>query len=125
MANHQEAKPQTDQKHPEDWSQDLNPDRLAGQNIGVASATRERMTRTAYDVKPVHRALREMKDDELKQIPVIEAGTRLQQGATYLDLERGAFTATAEMSVRADQTVIPKDGVHYETWNRLAGEPKP
>ena len=81
--------------------------------------------RSAYDVKPVHRALSDLKDDELKQIPVIDAGTRLQQGATYLDLERGAFTATAEMSVGAGQTVIPKDGVHYETWNRLTGEPNP
>jgi hypothetical protein len=125
MAIDQDPKPQTEQKHPDEWSQDLNPDRLAGQNIGAASETRERMTRTAYDVKPVHRALREMKDDELKQIPVIDAGTRLRQGATYLDLERGAFTATAEMSVGASQTVIPKDGVHYETWNKLVGEPKP
>jgi hypothetical protein len=125
MANKQEPKPQTEQKHPGEWSRDLNPNRLAGQNIGGPSEMRERMTRTAYDVKAVHRALRDMKDDELKQIPVIDAGTRLQQGATYLDLEQGAFTATAEMSVGAGQTVIPKDSVHYETWNRLAGEPKP
>jgi len=115
------AKPQTEQKHPDEWNQDLNPDRLAGQNIGGTAEDRERMTRTAYDVKPVHGALRDMKDDELKQIPILDPGTRLRQGATYLDLERGAFTATGEMSVHADQAVVPKDGVHYETWNKLTG----
>jgi len=123
MANRAQPKPQTEQKHPDEWNRDLNPDRLAGQNIGSASsAAPDRMNRTAYDVKPVHRALRDMADDELKQIPILEAGTRLQQGATYLDLERGAFTATAEMSVHTDQNVVPKDGVHYETWNRLTRE---
>jgi hypothetical protein len=124
MPNRPEAKPQAEQKHPDEWNRDLNPDQLAGQNIGAATESRERALRTAYDVKPVHRALRELNDDELKQIPIVEAGKRLQQGATYLDLERGAFTATGEMSVGAEQTVIPKDGVHYETWNRLVGNQK-
>ena len=45
---------------------------------------------------------------------------QLRQGATYLDLQAGrAFTATGEMSVEGDELVVPKDGVHYETWNKL------
>ena len=44
--------------------------------------------------------------------------------ATYLDLGGGEFTATGEMQVRPGQNVVPKDGVHYETWNRLIGEEK-
>ena len=122
MANQTDRKPQIEQKHPDEWTRDLNPDRLAGQNIGGTSQARERMTRTAHDVKAAHRALQEMTDDELKQIPILESGTRLRQGATYLDLERGEFTAMGETSVQADQKVIPKDAVHYETWNRLIRE---
>src|SRR2546425_3857933 len=55
---------------------------MAGQNTGGASEERERGARSAYDVKKVHRALAEWSDDELKQIPVLESGTRLRQGAT-------------------------------------------
>ena len=85
----------------------------------------ERGARTAFDVKPVHRALDGLNDEELKQIPVLEAGTRLQQGATYLDLARGEFTATGEMAVGSGQKVVPKDGVHYDTWNKLVGRERP
>src|SRR5436190_14928872 len=101
MAERTNQKPQMMQKHPDGWNRDLNDDGMAGQNIGGASEERERDARSAYDVKGVHRALAEWSDDELKQIPVLESGTRLRQGATYLDLERGQFTATGEMSVKA------------------------
>ena len=115
---------QTAQKHPEEWRRDLSPDRMAGQNIGGVAEEHERMTHTAYDVKPVHRALEGFADDELKQIPILETGTRLRQGATYLDLGGEEFTATGEMQVRPGRNVVPKDGVHYETWNKLIGEEK-
>ena len=36
----------------------------------------------------------------------------------------GKFTATGEMQVRPGQNVVPKDGVHYEMWNRLISEEK-
>jgi hypothetical protein len=121
MADRTNEEPQARSKHPEEWERDLNPDRMAGQNIGGAAEAREREARTAYDVKPVHRALDGFNDDELKQIPVLDPGTRLRQGATYLELGRGEFTATGEMSVEPGQYVVPKDRVHYETWNRLTG----
>src|SRR5688572_19948158 len=123
MAQVPNAKPQMDQKHPDRWNRDLNPDQMAGQNIGGIAEAHERMTRTAHDVKPVHRALQNFSDDELKEIPILEAGTRLRQGATYLDLQATrVFTATGEMSASEDQLVVPKDGVHYDTWNKLVGE---
>lgn len=114
-------KPQMEQKHPDEWNRDLNPERLAGQNIGGEAENRELGARTAHDVKPVHRALGEFRDDELKQIPILEAGTRLRQGATYLDLDTGEFTATGEMAVERGHTVVPKDRVHFDTWNKLLG----
>lgn len=119
MPQEMDDKPQMQRKHPDEWSRDLNPDRLAGQNIGGEAENREESARTAHEVKPVHRTLEDFRDDELKQIPILEPGTRLRQGATYLDLDQGEFTATGEMAVERGHTVVPKDRVHYETWNKL------
>lgn len=46
----------------------------------------EKDARTAFDVKDVHRNLRGLPDDMLKQIPVLPEGTHLITGATYMDL---------------------------------------
>lgn len=121
--------PQTEQKHPDEYEADLNPNHMAGQNIGQPSTDREQGLPTAYDVKEVHRSLsRDFEDDELKQIPVLPAGQRLQQGATYLDLrnrERREFTATGEMDARDENWYVPKDQVPYSLWNRLKGVENP
>jgi hypothetical protein len=124
MPKQTDFKPQMEEKHPQPWRDDLNPARMDGQNIGAASSQQERRTRTAYDVKDVHRALRDFNDDELQQIPILEAGTALQIGATYLDLDQGPFTVSTKMLVGREQKIVPKDSVHYETWNRLVGEEK-
>lgn len=121
-----EYKPQTEQKHPDEYERDLNPNRMAGQNIGVQSAADEIGVRTAYDVKPLHRDFDEWNDADLKRIPILPEGQRLEQGATYLDMrdpERGEFTATGEMS--AGGATVPKARVAYPTWNRLRGVSDP
>lgn len=112
--------PQTEQKHPPEYRDDLNPDRMAGQNVGTPQAGLP----NAYDTKEVHNALSGFSDDELKQIPLVREGERLKQGATYLNLRdraRGEFTATAEMEAGAGDWIVPKDAVPYPTWNRLRG----
>src|SRR5688572_6679038 len=90
-------KPQQQRTHPADWEHDLNPDRMAGQNIGE----REQL-RSAADIKDITRRLRDFTDDELRQIPILTPGQRLQQGAIYLDLRKGStpkpITATGAMS---------------------------
>jgi hypothetical protein len=111
-----------------DWDADLHPDRGAGQNHGRAPSDRELMIPTAFDVKDVHRALREFNDEELKQIPILPEGTRLQQGATYVDLaapRREEVKYNAGKQVEANELFVPKDRVPYWIWNRLIGEPKP
>jgi hypothetical protein len=120
---------QARQKHPDEWQRDLNPDHLAGQNIGPGSAgTRASADRTAFHMRKSGMDLRGMGDDELKQIPVLPDGERLQQGATYVDLyeqPRREFTARGDMSAAAGNAYVPKDRVPYQVWNRLIGEPKP
>jgi hypothetical protein len=110
-------------QHPEEWRADLNPNAMAGQNLGLA-AEAGGDERSAYDVKDVHRRLTGFTDDELKQIPVVATGARLQQGATYLDLLADTpeeFTATGEMTADAGHCYVNKSDVHYELWNRLLG----
>lgn len=67
-------------------------------------------------------------DDELKQIPVLPQGSRLEQGATYIDLkdsERKEFTAMGGMEASADNWYVPKTEVSYPLSNRLIGVQNP
>jgi hypothetical protein len=95
---------------------------------GAGTAEREVQLRTAYDVKEIHRSLSGFSDDDLKQIPILPEGTRLEQGATYIDLaeERPSeVKVNAGVVARAGQYYVPKDRVPYTIWNRLIGEVKP
>ena len=111
-------------QHPEGWRDELNPDRMAGQNMGLENPHPEQTARTAYDLKDAHRLLEGITDDGLKQIPVLTEGTRLEQGGTYIDLRdphRREFTATGDMVAGRDNWYVPKDSVDYQLWNRLIG----
>lgn len=119
--------PQSERKHPDEWRGDLNPDQMAGQNVGARSAEREVGLRTAHEIKAVHRQLPQLQNDELKQIPVLDEGTRLEQGAVHIDLRdpaRSEITATGDMKAEAGSLHVPKARVPYELWNRLIGEPR-
>ena len=122
------VKPQAVQKHPDEWQSDLNPEHLAGQNIGLDSEHATEREMTAFHLRKRGHDLRGLDDNDLKQVPVLAEGTRLQQGATYVDLTRAEpreFTATANMTAERGHAYAPKDQVPYEVWNRLIGEPKP
>jgi len=113
---------QPGEQHPDEWRGDLNPDRLAGQNVGPSSSVREKESRTAYDVKDVHDRLRGFPDDMLKQIPILSSGMRLKQGAVYVDLNDPNATevrATGDMEAGPEHYYVPKDEVDHFTWNRL------
>jgi hypothetical protein len=119
------AKPRTERKHQDQLANDLSPNRMAGQNIGAGSADQEHGLRTAYDIEELHRTLREeFAADELKNIPVIPEGQRLQQGGVYIDLhdhKRKEFTAAGDMTAGAKNFYASKSEVPYSLWNRLMG----
>jgi hypothetical protein len=102
---------------------------MAGQNIGLGETQPAKTAPTAYDVKPAHRQFQEFfSADELKQIRILPEGTRLEQGATYLDLANlklGEFTATGEMYAGPHNWIVAKREVPYEIWNRLMGVETP
>lgn len=111
------------QPQPDQFDRDLHPTGAAGQNER-APADAEVGMRTAYDVKPLHRALNGISDDVLREVPVLPEGTRLQQGATYLNLSDptdGEFTATGDMQVGPGDAYVPKAEVPYTAYNLLRG----
>ena len=116
-------------KHPPEYQQDLNPDAAAGINYGLVGPHPEKDNpRTAYDVKEAHRLLNGYTDDQLKQIPILPAGSRLEQDATYIDLadpDHKEFKATSGMSAGPESLLVPKSEVDYQLWNRLHGVTDP
>ena len=93
---------------------------MAGQNLGAAGTHPEQRAPTTYELKPVHAQLSDFSDEELKCIRVLVPGTRLEQGATYLNLRdshRGEFTATGDMTAGADDWYVAKSTIDYQLWN--------
>src|SRR6266568_2298888 len=60
--------------------------------------------------------------DEIKNITILPAGTRLEQGAKYIDLrhlEQGEFVARSNMVADVINAYVPKKETDYLLWNRL------
>lgn len=116
------------EQHPEEWRRDLNPDPQAGQNRGGERHGASTDARTAYEHKDAHRRLGDFGDDELRAIPVVPAGERLQQGAVYIDLRSHdcrEFKARGDMEAGPDNIYVAKSNVDYQLWNRLIGVDNP
>lgn len=115
-------------QHPEEWRQDLNPDPQAGQNRGGERHGAASGAPTAYEHKGAQRRLGGFSDDELRAIPLVPAGERLQQGAVYIDLrshDRREFKARGDMAAGPDNLYVAKENVGYQLWNRLIGVDNP
>jgi hypothetical protein len=98
---------------------------MQGQNIGAAGEHPAKQTRTAKDVKALHERFSQWLDSDLVQVPILPATTRLEQGATYINLKAGRpleFVATGGMEAGPDDWYVPKSEVPYQLWNRLLGE---
>jgi hypothetical protein len=127
MSRRRVDKPQfhSGEQHPPRYRSDLNPNAMAGQNVGEErNLKEEHLARSAYDRKDVHRAWHTLPDDTLKQVPVLPSGARLQQGATYLDLahpERGEQIGLGDRTTMLDEWMVPKDQVPYWVYNQLRG----
>jgi hypothetical protein len=107
----------------DDFSDDLNPEPLAGTNYGGRGADTTEGT-PASDIKELYGRLPQLSHAELAEIPVVPEGTRLEQGKTYVDLndlDRGEFRALASMRAEPGNRYVAKDGVSYDLWNKLRG----
>lgn len=116
--------------HPDDqWQKDLNPEPKAGFNIGPEGEEPGRFDRTAANIANIdglRSRLEKFSDDELQKIPVLKPDTRLEQGATYINLNddnpQQEFTGMADQTAGPDDLMVPKSEVPYPLWNRLTGQ---
>ena len=107
-----------------EYEEDLRPNNRAGENRGGERYD----TFTAFDMKDLHERLRELPDDVLRQIPVLDVGARLEEGATYFDIihpERGEFTGMNDQEAGPDECLVNKSDVDFELWNKLIGVTHP
>ena len=113
--------------HPETGP--MGPGAGGGYNAGMAGEHPEKgNVKTAFDLKGVHSAFDDFTDDELKQIPIMPEGARLEEGATYLDLADPIpteFTAHGVMEAGKYHRYVAKTEVDYELWTRLRGVTDP
>ena len=82
-------------------------------------------TVSAVEDKDLHRRLPELTNDELARLAVLESGTRLEQGGTYVDLNNlgdGPFKAMAGHETTERDRIIAKRDTDYELWNHLVGQ---
>ena len=78
---------------------------------------------SAADDKTLRNRLPGLDADELARLAVLEEGTRLDQGGTYLDLDdldRGPFKAIGGQEAGPGNRYVAKRDTDYELWNRLA-----
>jgi hypothetical protein len=79
----------------------------------------------ASEDKNLHTRLPQLTGEELSRLQVLEAGTRLEQGGTYIDLNRlteGPFKALGGHEVTENDHYIAKRDTDYELWNRLVDQ---
>lgn len=102
--------------------QELRPHNEAGEDHGMEGRPRPQGTISAHDLKNMYTTLADLRDDELKSIEILPEGTRLEQGASYIDLrhlEQGEFKARASMVAGPENAYVAKKEVDYVLWNRL------
>lgn len=104
---------------------DLRPLGDADQHFGEIPIDRVAHERTAADVKGLHTRLGQLTRDELRRIPLLNAGTRLQEGETYLDLtqlDTGEFIAGEGRVVQPGDEIVAKHELDYQLWDYLSGQ---
>jgi hypothetical protein len=76
----------------------------------------------AVDVRPHHRILHAMSEEDLARIPLLPEGERLTRYKEHLDLHdpaRANFLAEGTEVVKPGQRIVAKADVPREIWERL------
>lgn len=111
------------------FDRDLHKNPNAGINDDAINNAPTLDAPSAYDITELHNELKDFTDDELRRIQVLRPGTRLKQGATYIDLRapsRQEFTAEdGNIEAGEHNWFVPKSQTDYVLWNRLIGVDNP
>jgi hypothetical protein len=120
--------PRPDLKHPDQYERDLNPNMMEGLNYGTFGPQSGKAGPTGDEIKEFTREYAELTDDELKNIRILAPGSRLEQGATYIDLRNPQpreFKALGNMEAGPENWYVPKSEIDYQLWNKLIGVDNP
>ena len=99
-------------------------DQLAPDTSTDAAGGHAEESVAAVDDKRLHEQLPHLDAAELARLSVLEAGTALDQGGTYVDLNelgRGPFKAIGGQEAAKEHRYVAKRDTDYELWNRLVG----
>jgi hypothetical protein len=103
-----------------DVTEDLTANDRAGMNHGIEGLHPEWVSRSGKGIERIeriegveelHTRLAALTNDQLERLIILPAGSRLKQGAKYLDLEhleQGEFVATARMTVKPRRRLVAK-----------------
>ncbi len=120
--NHRDQNTPQDKRDPSEFDDDLAINNFAGENPGMSNLP-SNDAQSADTIKSMHTStLADLTNDELKSVQILPEGSRLQQGAKYIDLnhlEQGEFTATSEMVAGPENAYVSKKETDYVLWNRL------
>ncbi|HEU5379779.1 MAG TPA: hypothetical protein VFV38_30515 [Ktedonobacteraceae bacterium] len=121
QALHAEQRARASERKAE-FNHDLKVSQRPAAGLGLGTATPPGGGYSAYSIKELHSRLADLTDDELKNITILPTGTRMEEGAQYIDLnhlERGAFVADANMLAWPEHYYVAKKETDYVLWNRL------
>lgn len=121
QAQHAEERAREAERQSE-FARDLQVSQRPAEAMGLGTATPPGVGYTAYSIKEMHTKLADLTDDELKNINIVPTGTRLEEGAQYIDLnhlENGAFVGDASMVALPEHYYVAKKETDYVLWNRL------
>lgn len=107
-----------------DVTEDLTANDRAGMSHGMEGQHPEWEGQSGASIKELHTRLADLTNDQLEQLTILPEGSRLKQGAKYLDLkhlDQGEFVATAGMSVEPGRQLIAKHDTDYLLWDQLSG----
>jgi len=99
-------------------------DLVSHPDAGRAGTSHAGEIHNATEDKELH-ALLGLDSDELDRVPMLDAGTRLEQGAVYVDLDdpdRQPFKALGGRETGPGDRLVSKRDTDHELWNRLVGQ---
>ena len=106
----------------EEYDQDLARSQRPAEEAGLGAEGTPGAEASASDFKELRTTLADLTNDELKNVPILPTGTRLEQGSKYIDLnhlEQGEFVAQGIMIASPEHAYVPKKETDYVLWNRL------
>ena len=110
--------PRGPERDEDDFSADLHDPAVEGPRGHADETFPAAEAKTLYDLLP------DWDRADLDRLPVLQRGTRLEQGGVYLDLRdprRVPFKARGGEVAERPHLYVAKREVDYELWNRLAG----